>query len=56
MIELKKEISVVLVAPNGVDTQNGLKSGLLYDGGEGGEGAEITENKMLLLMRTSLKQ
>ena len=55
MIELKKEISVVLVAPNGVDTQNGFKSGLLYGGGGGGE-AEITENKMLLLLRTSLKQ
>ena len=52
MIELEKEISVV-PAPNGVDTQNGLKSGLLYGGG--GEGAEITENKTLLLMRTSLK-
>ena len=38
----------------GVDTQNGLKSGLLY-GGEGGEG-EIRENKTLLLMRPSLKQ
>ena len=54
MIELEKEISVVLVAPNGVDTQNGFKSGLLYGGG--GEGGEITENKMLLLMRASLKQ